>query len=183
MIGFSSINKIESTLRQHLIAQSQLDGKYVLNSLSVYGTELDELLEEDIYKSIDKSDSLILFELRSRDNKSDVSMMNEEDSLVESIEYDKAFTLYLIIYGSNSSDLALKLVSRFRTEKVRGELYDNGIYLEKVSDPTIINEYKNNTMWLRNDISIDVSVKYIVSTISSDTDFQKINYTIIEEDD
>lgn len=179
MISISNVNEIEKIIRQTLITQSELDGSDVLNALSIYGTTLDKLFEEHIFTSVEQSDSFMLFELMSRDASSDISM-DENDA----ITYYKAFKVKLIIYGNSSSDIALKLCSRLRTEEVRANLYEQGIYLEKVSDPYILNEYKNETMWLRNDIDIDIAVKYTVQPITVDNNFSDITeLNIIKEEE
>ena len=170
MIAFENINDIEKIIRAKLIQQSQIDGKFVRNSLSLHGEALDKVLNEQIYTSIDKNDVLILFELRSRNNDNDMSETNNDR-----IEYYKSFEIYVIIYGDNSTNIANNIVARFRTELVRTDLQTKSIYLETISDPTKLNEYKNETMWLRNDISIDIRCKLSINAIVEDYEFDTLN--------
>lgn len=179
MNTFESIKELNKYLRNMLVTQSEINSDKVLNALSIYGTELDKLLSESIYTSIDQLDSVILFELINRDSNSNVSFNEYEQTSLGTIDnnvtYYKCYTLKLIIYGDSSSDVANKIVARFRTEKVKEDLYENGIYLERVTDPISLNEFKNNTMWLRNDIDIDIGVKLKISQISTDSDFQSFS--------
>lgn len=194
----SNIDNATKILRDTLIEQSQLLPERVLNSLSIHGTELDKILEEQIYNSIELNDTTMLFELYSLDSTSNVSM--EEGDIYtakpltcsnsticseevicgkfiidRSITYYKMFRLHLILYGQNSSDLAVKLSSRLRSLSTRSKLYESGIYIEKVSDPETINEYKNDIMWLRNDVNIDLGLKFSISQVSLPTEYMKLN--------
>ena len=180
MKNFSKTEEIEKIIRNVLIEQSELEQDKVLNSLSTYGTELDKVLEDTIYVSIDKPEVVILYELQTRESSSDVSFDDfDEQNNLDIITYDKAHRVKLIMYGNDSSTLAMKLIARLRTAVIRQQLYDSGVYLEKVSDPHTINEYKNETMWLRNDIDIDIAVKYAIPKVTSDTIYEKVNYEII----
>ena len=178
MRTFTSPEELNKVLRQIIITQSELPADRVLNALSFTGTELDKLLQDSIYSSIEHSDTTLLFELMNKPGNSNVSSTNKNSSTGE-IEYIKEQRLKIIIYGSDSSLVALKLVSRLRTAEVRTLMRDAGVYYSNVSEPDTLNEYKNETMWLRNDISIDVVTKYIIQPISSDTNFENINLTII----
>lgn len=183
MKSFDNVSDLEKILRQALITQSTLAPERVLNSLSMYGTELDKLLSENICESIDQNDTTMLFELTSREATSDVSMTETQDNDLNLITYYKAFRLKVIMYGNSSSDIALQLAARFRTEEVRNDLYEQGIYLEKITDPFIINEYKNETMWLRNDVDIDIGVKFSFTPITTDASFANISeLNIINEE-
>ena len=182
MIAFENVKELEKILRESLITQSELLPERVLNSLSLYGTQLDKKLSETRYGSIEQSDCLTLFELTSRDSTSDVSMTDKEDNDDNNITYYKAFRLRVIMYGDDSSDIALKIVARFRTEEIRNHLYEQGVYLERIGDPFILNEYKNETMWLRNDIEIDIAVKFKIAPITTDSDFNNISELNIIQD-
>lgn len=183
MIAFQNVKELEKILRENLIIQSELKPERVRNSLSIYGTQLDKLLSEEIYGSIEQSDCLLLFELNSRESTSDVSMTETEDNDDNSITYYKAFRLRVILYGDDSSDIALKLVARFRTEEVRSHLYEQGVYLEKISDPFKLNEFKNETMWIRNDIEIDIGCKFKIQPINLDSNFIDITELNIIQDE
>lgn len=171
MKTLQNVDAIEKVMRAQLIAQSEVNQKFVRNSLSIHGEALEKLLEEQIYSSISTNDAMILFEFRDRLTDSDGSETNEDGS----ISYYKSYKLYVIIYGDNSTNIANNIVARFRTEAVRLALRDEGIYLEQISEASKINEYKNETMWLRNDIEIDISCQLSISQITNENYFDKLN--------
>ena len=175
MITLSDINDLEKVIRAQLIAQSELNPKFVRNSLSLHGEALEKFLNGQIYSSIDNKDVLMLFELRSRDNESDMS--EDEDG---NISYYKSFEIYVMVYGDNGTNVVNNVVARFRTQNVRLGLRDCGVYLETVSNPVRINEYKNETMWIRNDFTIAITCHLAISKLSSDDPFAKINDVTVE---
>lgn len=198
MKSIQTLDELTLALRQMLIQQSELSPDRVLNALSLEGTELDKLLEEQVYESISQNDTTILFQLTALPSESDVSMEEGDkytareqvcsmstisgrntivgDFVIDySITYYKMYRLAVIMYGLASSDLAAKLIARLRSGNARTNLYSSGIYLEEVSNPTTINEFKNNIMWLRNDFDIDIGVKYNISQISLPETFKTVN--------
>ena len=174
MKTLQNIDDIEKIVRQQLILQSEVDAKFVRNSLSLHGEVLEKMLMEQVYSPISTTDVVVLFELRSRTNDSDGSETNENVT-----SYYKSFKVYVIIYGGNSTNIANNIVARFRTSAVRQVLYDNGIYLEAVTEPERINEYKNETMWIRNDIQIDISCQLDIKQISADYTFDSLSNVTI----
>lgn len=192
------INELDKVIRKFLIEQSELNSNKVLNALSIRGTDLDELIAENTYDSISTAETTMLFETKTRNTTSDMSMTTDEttysettcandticgnDTLVgvttvveDGLVYYKAFRVRVILYGNDSINMALKLISRFRTDKIRNDFYDNGIYLETISDSESVNEYKNETMWLRTDFDIDISVKFETELMSRDEPYEIIN--------
>lgn len=170
MRALSSVKELNKILREVLVSQSQLSQSKVLNALSIHGEDLDELFEEQIYTSIERYEVMILFELQSRRNTSDVSMTNDDGT----ITLDRSFALRVVIYGNDSSDVANLLVARLRTENIRNFLHEQGVYLEKINEPDILNEYKNNTMWLRNDIEIDIISKFNITQTELESEFSQL---------
>ena len=63
MIAISSPNELEKILKNQLVIQSELNKNSVLNSLSVYGTTLEKILNKQIRDSYTTIDSVIIFEL------------------------------------------------------------------------------------------------------------------------
>lgn len=161
---FSSVNELNKVLRQQVILQSELPAENVRNGLSTYGEALEKLLVKQTYDAYEQEDSFIVFELKTRQNESDVSYTNYDDTVV----YDRSYEFICYIYGNSSADVANKLVARFRTEKVRTNLYDNGVYLQEVKEPISFNEYKNEVMWLRTDVSILISCEFKITQVVVD---------------
>lgn len=167
MIPISSTKEINKILRNILIKQSELPAKRIVDSLSTFGETLDKLLEKTIYDSYKTSDSVILFELLDRDSSNNMSYTKEDST----IKYQRSFEWKLIIYGNDSSDIATKIVARYRTQKIRDDLQNQGIYLEEVTEPTTFNEFKNNVIWLRNDLSINITCEFEITQIDDYHDY------------
>ena len=169
--AISKIDDINKIIRNCLITQGEIDGQFVRNSLSNSGPRLDKQIGENVFNSISHDNELVLFELILRQNDSDMSMTDGNDVLSKY----QSFSFNIIIYGDNSHCLAVKLISRLRSEKVRNELYYDGVYVEEVSEPTSLNEFKNDTIWMRTDFAIDISCRLEFSQIDIDNEIENPN--------
>lgn len=174
--AFGNVNELNKELRTILMTQSGVDGQFVRNALSTFGETLDKLLFKQTYDTICPCDVLILFELRSRENETDVSMTERDDT----VTYYKSYELYVIIYGDKAADVANMLIARMRTEAVRLRLLDLGIYLESVSNDTSLNEFKNNVMFNRHDIRFNISCRFSIAQVSSDYSMETGDIDLIE---
>lgn len=176
MKTISNINELNKILRNMLIEQSQLTPSMVLSSLSLHGTDLDKHLQQicslttlcgehnnSNYNSIERQDALMLFELESNTMLNDISITTEDDKLI----YYRALVLKVILYGDGSNDIASNTIARLRSEAVREKLYGNGVYLESVSRPNVLNDFKNDTMWLRVDFDINLGCKLVIEQIDT----------------
>ena len=172
MISIKDSNELNKIIRTQLITQSQIPGKKILNALEVYGQNLNKNASQSIFDSYSPSETVIVFELLSRPSNSDVSYTEEVD---ENIIYYKAYELKLYIYGKESTDVANNIVARFRTQLCRETLLENGVYLEKIEEPDKINEFINNVLWIRNDVSILINCKFTISQIKTDASFETLN--------
>lgn len=177
MITFTSINELNKYLRNMLIEQSGLSSDRVLNSLSLNGTDLDKKISsaDEEYNSIEIDNTTLLFELLTRASNNNSS----EDALPigtaqSKIIYNRAFRMHIILYGDSSPDLANTLVARIRSENVRVQMYNQGVFIETVDDPESINEYKNEMMWLRTDFNIDIDVEFNISQITADNNYEHL---------
>lgn len=174
----SSTNELIRLVRQVLLEQSELQQEFVKNSLSVFGSNVDKRVQDEIFESLDKDDLLLLFELRSQENDNvNISQTIDNDTIVQY----KAYKFHVIIYGDKAEDKANQIISRLRTEKVRNELQTSNIYLESVSNSSTLNDFINEVMWLRSDFDIYVDCKFNVSQINQDLDFEKF-YVYIDSD-
>ena len=189
---FTNSDEINKLIRLQIIKQANLLPERVLNSLSTYGAELDKVLteiltvstshtvgrhnvqsseDESIYVPIQHSDVVVLFELQDRQSSNDMSETNDDNS----VTYTKSYIVHLIIYGDSCGDVATTLVARLRTERCRTELLDEGISLERITDPDRINEFKNNTLWQRTDFDIYISVEYKYTQVDDMQDFEGLS--------
>lgn len=196
---------IQSQLNENRVLNGLSMYGVELDKLLSEGIEPEEGEEvEQIYDGITHCNTTLLFELEARDSNNNVSM--EEDNIDESkavicsnstdcdniavsdntgtvntnITYYKAFRLKVIIYGDDSKNLAFKLIARFRSEAVRNALYAKGIYVEEVTEQKSVNEYKNESMWLRNDFDINIGIKQEVEQITTESDFNDVDITILK---
>lgn len=161
--ALANINAINRIMRDTIIAQTELSPEMVLNGLSLYGTDLDKLFEGVTYESIEHDDVLCVFELAGQPmNGNNVGTRNRKTN---EIIYYRAFSFRITLYGNNSSEIATRLVSRLRSREVRSALYDSGVYLDSVDNPDVLNEYKNNSMWLRSDINVNIACKLVVPSV------------------
>lgn len=160
----TSIDQLTTILRQQLIRQTGIESNLVRDATTEYGAFLDTNSSLSIFTSLLPSQVALLFELKTRDSHDNVSMTNQNDS----ISFFRAYQLRIILYGNDSDNIANKLVARFRTEKVRNELLAQGIYVESLSEPERITEFKNNVVWIRNDISINIACEINISQESVD---------------
>jgi hypothetical protein len=179
MTTLSNIKDIEKIVRKHLISESEMPANMIRNALTTYGAALDKWLEEQQYNTVCECDSIMLFELRTRDNLADKSMTENDDS----ITFFKSYEVYVIIYGASSAMIANNVISRFRTQRVRQALYQEGVYLEGVTNDTSINEFKNDVMWHRHDFSINISCKLCIKQTTVDNAFDDVTTNIIKEGD
>lgn len=159
---------------------------------------------DETYDAITPCNTTMLFELEAKDSNSNVSMednkVNDPTALICSnslecdgavasdgnptldtnITYYKMFSLKVIIYGNDSINLASKLVARFRSEATRNKLYADGVYLAEVSEQKTVNEFKNEMMWLRNDITIDIGIKQSIAQLTPEHTFADVDITILK---
>lgn len=177
MIAITDINELNRIFRKELILQSEVDGEFVRNSLSVDGQTLERLMYGDTSESICRCDSLILFELTTRDSDNQISFSETDNE----IEQYRRFTFKIIIYGDAAAMVSAKLSARLKSLNVRQRLLDDGIKIERVSYDDSINEYKNDTIWKRNDITIDIWCKLVFNKISEDYTMSSVEIKEIKE--
>ena len=162
-------------LRNEIIKQSQLPSDRVLNALSIRGTNLTKVLNEIIEESYEVDDSFILFELVYVDNGNNVVIPNDE--YMTSISN---FNFNLHIYGNNSYMVAQKIWTGLRNENAALNLVEQGIHVNGVTFPQTINEFINNTLWIRHDLTIKFEVKFDIPNVTK-TEYAKIPNKIISE--
>ena len=164
----TDIESINTILRAQLIAQSGISAELIRDATTEYGSFLDMNSSGSIFESLTPTNTALLFELKTRESSINMSRTNDNDS----ITFFRAYQLRVILYGDNSGNVANMLVARFRTEKVRNSLLAKGVYVETVSEPERITEFKNNIVWQRNDIEINVSCEVELTQSSIDADFE-----------
>lgn len=148
--------ELEKIIGEVLEQQSNLPSERILNAISVRGQNLSKLIENDVYMSYNLSDLVIIFEVIFNPNSTDNVSMEEED---ESITVYSAFYVKILIYGNKSANVANKLKGRLLSRKVRDDLHEKGIHIERVSNPESMTEILNETFWIRNDLTMEIACR------------------------
>lgn len=175
MVILRSVDDITTIMRQILIAQSEIDSNFVRDAESVFGSDLDKTDDNEIFESIEQDDAMILFSLEDRQNESDMSQTQDDDTIL----FYKSYTMHVIIYGSKSATIVAKLISRLRTQKIRTTLQTKGIYVEQVSNESELHEFNNSTMWERHDFDIDISCTLSIDQIEPEYSVQSLNNAFV----
>lgn len=169
--ALTSISDLNKLIRSTLMTQAELEGNFVRNASTNFGAYLDKSIDENIFSSIEKTDAMLLFDIKYRDSDADVSQTLEDNTL----QYYKAFTVHVIIYGDSSIDIAYKTISRLRSQRVRTQLQDQAIYLEQVSEPTQLHEFVASTVWTRTDFDIDIDCRLLATQVDDDYDVSSLS--------
>lgn len=169
------IQEINKIVRNQIIQQSELSPNQVMNGVSVHGQDLIESINKYAYKSYDLKDSFIVFELQSRESSSDMSQTRVDNR----IRYIASYRVQVSTYGFSAQTLANKIIARLRTEYARLQLQEQGVYLANVSNAITGNDFINNTLMIRCDFTIDVSVEMIIDQTTQPYDMQ-MNDIIVE---
>lgn len=165
MKQITSVEEIEAVISAALIAASGLQVNQVVNANSSLGPYLSK--DGSQLSSIRNDEQFIVFDVHSRESDDTISETYSEEQLTAS------YTAHIIVYGETGTVLASKVAGQFRTDKTKLDLRRSGLYVEAVSNPQLIHEIKNETVWSRNDFDIDVSV-YLSFESASDAEFESI---------
>lgn len=165
------VEKVTKYIRSQVIKQSGVPAALVRDGTDEYGTILDKTINGTVFDSILPTECAIIFELEARNNDSDVSYTDDEGI----ITYYKSYTFYVKIYGDDSCNVANKTIARMRTEKVRRELWQNGVYLQRVTDADEVHDFINSRIWLRNDFQIDITVRLSIQQVSQDEQVEALS--------
>lgn len=177
--SISNIFELDKIIRKYLISQSELDPRKVINSLSVRGPELQVLVEKNTYVSPDLNTTILIFENTNNDTNNNVSVPEEDGTF----SIYQSFSCKIILYGNYSKTLGLILKSRMESEVIRQNLFDEGINIEKVTSPVSLNEFKNETVWIRTDLSIEYSCRMSVQPVNELNEMDNISkIKIIKEE-
>lgn len=170
--------ELDKIIRNVLIEQSELNSKRVLNALSVRGQNLSKFITENSYMSYNLSDIVIIFEISSnQSSKSNVVMEEDDDTITDY----SSFYVKILIYGNKSSYIANKLKSRLLSRKVIDNLQYEGIHVETVSNPEPMREWLNETLWIRNDITMEISCRESFEKVSLDYYMNDLSVLQIKE--
>lgn len=167
MLPYTTFNDIIITLRSAIINYVGLDNNRVLNATSVRGPDLLKIINETELNSFNLNDSFIVFELKESNDK-DYYIMSENDdenSIIARYQMD------IKLYGSPCHIISQKMLSVFKEELVLEELYNKGIHFTGITFPETNNEFINNTLWKRCDMTIHLEARTKVDKFFKDKYF------------
>ena len=175
MKQINDLHEIEKIVGDMLAKQSQLDKSRIANAIAPRGVDLSKFVTDKVKLSYDLHDVVIIFEVIGAESEGINFTEAEKDG---SIRESSAFEVRLTIYGNEALKMAKILKARIESEKVRADLLDNGLYMIEVQQIQSINEYLNETMWPRADLSFKVACEMNISQVDSMTeieDFDDLN--------
>ena len=175
IIKLSSVDEINKIMRNEIIAQSNLDGKKVVNGYTLHGQDLVEQVNKYCYKSFKPDDAYIVFELRPRDSYATETDYNDELTIYSPYEF------HLYVYGNSSTNLVNKLVARLLTDKCRLHLQNQGVYLENITDIDNGTDFVNDTLYLRTDCNINIYCQMKIEATEDELDTLSEPINVIKE--
>ena len=145
---------------------SELPEGFVLNKSTANGADLIKVIN-DVSKAYAYTDSFLLFDV-STDTDSNGIITTEKNNTVSTIA---DFKTTLNIYGNSSFVLAQKILARFQTEETKSEFREKGIWVKNLIFPETVKEFVNNTLWVRQDIRINFTVRFNFNKLFDVGDF------------
>lgn len=166
-------------LRAELLIQTRLENERILNATSVRGPELLKTINSSTSTtSPHLENTFIIFELK--ENQSDFygATSTSDISMDGIIPYE----LNLKIYGNKCHELSQQILAQFKSPETALNLREKGVWVYGVSRAESINEFINNTVWQRCDMSIKVMTRFSVNkrVIAADTEIVT-DITIIKQ--
>ncbi len=155
MLPNTDFDNVIRALRKTIIDYVGIDSNRVSNALTVRGADLLKIINSTELNSYNLSDSFIVFELLE-DNDKEYFVMEEDEKNLCYVSY---MHMDLKLYGTPCHNISRKLIATFKDEKILNELYYKGIYYKGITGPNSVNEFINNTLWPRCDMSIKVQIK------------------------
>ena len=177
MIKPISYEEIIKVLRNTIIENSDLPAERVLNALSARGTDLSEILNHTQVYSYSLKDVFILFELLKDENGNNFVTKKDDNSMLTISSYK----FHIMIYGNGSNDYSQIIRSIFKQSSVALDLRGMGVHVTSVSSGETLNEFINNTLWLRNDIIVYIETVY-ESINKKEQEYFDQNYNISDID-
>ena len=164
MIPSITYEDIIRVIRRNLINYLGIDNNRVLNADSVRGTDLTKIINDSESTSYNLNDLFIVFRLKEDDSEKYV-ILKEEDGTMSSIS---SFEWIMNIYGNACHSFSQSLLTLFKEENFLNSIRENGVYIKEVKAPRFMNEFINNTMWARCDISITIQVRFSNEELSNE---------------
>ena len=171
MLPYTTFNDIIKNIRNVIIEYVGLDNNRVLNTASVRGADLLKIINKCELNSFNLNDSFIVFEFKESTDK-DYYIINENDtenSIVSRYQMD------IKLYGGACHIISQKMLSVFREEHILQDLYEKGIHFTGIEYPETVNEFINNTLWPRCDMTIRLQARMKVEKSKADEYFPEVS--------
>ena len=170
--AITDVNELTKIFVNELIIQSELDKRDVHNGESKHGNDLGRISNDGTklipYK---KDDLFLVFEIGEMSN-SNIMTEEQEDGTIDQFFSN---TCHIVVYGTNSVNLAQKLKARFHSENVILKLLNKGVHITDITVIKEANEYINSVYWTRRDLTIEFSCRLNVEQIDKSTEYEEMN--------
>lgn len=173
MIKSVKYEDIIRAIRQTIITLLNISADRVLNADSVRGADLLKIISCSESTSFSLNDLFIVFRLKEYDNDSYYIIPEEDNTSSLIISYE--FTMNL--YGNACHEASQKLLTIFKEERTLVNLYESGIYVHQVNKPRFMNEFINNTMWPRCDMSLVLQVRVSVENTADNFELDENSFS------
>lgn len=157
MIPSVTYEDIIKILGNEICTQAVIERNMMKNATSVRGSDLAKKLSSTETNSINLRDTFIIFELiEDNDASDDVSINEPDDTANLLMRYD----FNLKIYGNSCHQTAQTIMARLKSHEIAMKLYSKGIWLIQVTFPQAVNEFINDTLYPRADMTIKIKVRH-----------------------
>jgi len=162
MIKSVSFEEIIKVMRKALNEQSGVPLDKILNTLGVRGAELAKMISETEEMGIDNNDVFIMFNIEE-DMNAKHTVLEEDERHMTSIA---PFKFKLYIYGNGGYVVSQNILARFKSPEVAYDVRDRGVHIKDISYPISVNEYLNDTLWIRHDMEFSIEVKFTINKLT-----------------
>ena len=176
MIPAITFDDIIRNIYNELSIQTGISKDMIKNVVGVRGTSLAKRLSSTEFGSINLNDKFIIFELNEDEDTSNNVTINEYDDTVNSF---MAYNFNIKVYGNHAHLVAQQILTRFKSHQVAYKLKEVGIWLTEITFPTNVNEFINNTMWPRCDLTLKLRVRHNIPLIEPEGTISEDNCEII----
>lgn len=163
----TNTDDITKIWKRTIQSQCEMNNTQVRSLVSSRGQNLDKKVDDYIYETLSRTDLCALFEIDINPSEPVVTMEYSEDEVLSYV-YAK---LKVIIYGKESSLIAVKFKSRLESSEIRDSLWQQGIKFDEVTSIESVHEFINEVIYFRTDININFSFRLNVEKINIDNYF------------
>lgn len=178
MLPYTTFNDIIKNLKKSLQDLTGLDPNRVLSTTAVRGADLSKIINESQVNSFNLSDSFIVFELKESNDK-DYYIIDENDNERSIIS---RYHMDIKLYGNACHIVSQQILARFKDATLLQDLYEKGIHYTGITPVESVNEFINNTLWKRCDMTIHLQARMKVDKIKPDEYFpENTDYDFFKE--